>query len=245
MSKPRDPNRDKAFKLWVKSGKLMKPAEIAMKLGIDAARVRKWKSEEEWEAKPDPKRGAPRGNKNAKDNKGGGAPLGNVNAFVNGLRSKRLLPNNPALLALLEESGKCSPLDLLGLQIRTLSAQILNSIGIMNVSGPDDETKVLKKLKPGMFGEEQEWEYQHAWDKQGRALAAQSTAMSRLTTMIKQYEAMLRTLPACEVNEKQRLEIEKLKIEVKKLDPPSKQDNELTIIIDYGDGADGDSQGAI
>jgi len=234
VAKPRDPNRDKAFKLWVKSGRQMKPSEIAAKLGVDAARVRKWKSEDSWESKPDPKRGAPRGNKNAKDNKGGGAPVGNVNAFVHGLFSKQILPNNPRLREIFQASDKLSPIDLLWTQIRTLWTQVMYSQEIMHVNGIDDQTKVLKKFKPGEWGDESEWEYQHAWDKQGRAITAQASGMSRVTSMIKQYETMLRTLPADEVNEEQRLRIAKLKAEINSLSGGNSEP--VQIIDDIGGG---------
>lgn len=94
MARPRDPRRDEAKKLWLDSEKEMKLVDIAEKLDVSASTIRKWKSQDKWEDKTKgsapkskrsaPKRsGAPKGNRNAKGNKGGGAPLGNGNAAGN------------------------------------------------------------------------------------------------------------------------------------------------------------------
>mgnify|MGYP007023300247 CR=1 FL=1 len=121
----------------------------------------------------------------------------------------------------------------------------------MYVQDIEDETRVLKKRKREMGTEkvgagkdvkfktfvaslEEEWEYQHAWEKQGRALTSQTAAMGRITSMIKQYEALLRTLPADEVNEEQRLRISKLKAEVKELTDGNNEP--VQIIDDIGSG---------
>lgn len=87
MSRPKSPNRKKAIKLWIDSNRTLKPSEIAKKLGVSAALVRKWKCIDKWEELPPGKRkrGAPIGNKNAKGNKGGkGAPLRNTFAWKHG-----------------------------------------------------------------------------------------------------------------------------------------------------------------
>ncbi len=84
MSRPKSNNRDKAFKLWVKSGRTRESASIARELGISPGQVRKWKHLDAWDARPNQGRGAPIGNTNAKGNKGGGAPVGNSNGYKNG-----------------------------------------------------------------------------------------------------------------------------------------------------------------
>ena len=43
MPRPRSPNRDKAFELWLESGKNRTLKEIAQELGVSESRVRKWK----------------------------------------------------------------------------------------------------------------------------------------------------------------------------------------------------------
>lgn len=85
MPRERSPNRKKAFKIWCDSGRILKPSEIAKKIGVSASLVRKWKSVDEWELRTDPKPGAPLGNKNALGNKGGRAPLRNTNAVTHGM----------------------------------------------------------------------------------------------------------------------------------------------------------------
>ncbi|WP_281885656.1 phage terminase small subunit [Paenibacillus sp. YYML68] len=224
MSRAQSPERKKALKIWEKSGRTKKPAEIAAELGISAQLVRKWKSIDQWEEKPTPRQrgpGAPTGNKNAKGNKGGpGGPLRNAKAVTHGLYRK-FLPNDKETLEIFDVTDSMEPLDLLWASIRILWTNIIRAQKIMFVRDQDDMTKELKKEKNVHFGgeegggsEETEYEIQFAWDKQGAALTAQSSAMSRLTSMIKQYEDMLRTLPPEEILEEQRLRIEKLKLEI-------------------------------
>lgn len=95
MARAKSENREVARKLWVNSNGKMKLKEIAANLNISESQVRKWKSLDKWEvekpkrvAAPGKKLGAPKGNKNAKGNKGGGAPRGNKNALKTGLFEK-------------------------------------------------------------------------------------------------------------------------------------------------------------
>ncbi|WP_458117972.1 phage terminase small subunit [Bacillus sp. PK6-026] len=94
MARPRDPRRDEAFRLWKESSGTKKLKDIADELGVSSSTVRKWKATDKWEEKlkrSAPKLngsapfrpGAPKGNKNAKGNKGGKAPPGNENAKGN------------------------------------------------------------------------------------------------------------------------------------------------------------------
>lgn len=85
MAKRRDPKRDEALKLYLKKKGKLTPKEIADKLGVSAAKVREWKCRDKWESQL-PKRGAPKGNKNAVGNQGG-APKGNKNAETHGAYS--------------------------------------------------------------------------------------------------------------------------------------------------------------
>ena len=88
MARQKDENREKAKQLFLDSDGLMKNTEIAEALGIDSAKVRKWKCVDKWndalENKPK-KRGGQKGNKNAKDH---GAPVRNKNAETHGAYSK-------------------------------------------------------------------------------------------------------------------------------------------------------------
>ncbi|MEC0765726.1 phage terminase small subunit [Bacillus atrophaeus] len=101
MPRPRDPKRDEAFRLWKESDGTRLLKDIAEELGCSPSLIRKWKNQDQWEEKlngnvtkqndqsnsnvTNPV-GAPKGNKNAKGNKGnkrGKAPPGNQNAKGN------------------------------------------------------------------------------------------------------------------------------------------------------------------
>jgi hypothetical protein len=88
MAKRTDENRDKARQIFLDSDGLIKNTEIAEMLGIDSAKVRKWKCIDKWNealaGKPK-KRGGQKGNENAK---GHGAPKRNKNAETHGAYSK-------------------------------------------------------------------------------------------------------------------------------------------------------------
>lgn len=94
MPRPRDPRRDEAFEIWKNSGGTKKLKDIAEQLGVSDSQVRKWKNQDKWEDETKgnvtnqtkgnvTKRGAPKGNKNARGNKGGKAPPKNKNAAGN------------------------------------------------------------------------------------------------------------------------------------------------------------------
>lgn len=98
MARQRDPRRDQAKKIWLKSDgqKLLK--DIAEELGVSDSQIRKWKSQDKWDAElkgnvtiaksnVTNRGGAPLGNRNAKGNKGNrraSPPLGNKNALKTG-----------------------------------------------------------------------------------------------------------------------------------------------------------------
>lgn len=216
MSREQSPIQKKAFKLWCSLGRPRSSKEIADTLDITPELVRKWKSYYKWEQEPDPKRGAPKGNSNARGNKGGkGAPPQNDRAVKHGL-FRRFLPDDEETREIYDMVSVMSPLDILWESIVTKATNIIKSQRIMHVRDRDDETKVLKRSKPMEYGDEEEWEYQHAWDKQARALTSQATAMTALTRMIKEYEDLLRATPQEDVSEEHRLRLDKLKAEVDK-----------------------------
>jgi len=111
-----------------------------------------------------------------------------------------------------------SPIDILWDNIVIQYTAIVRAQRIMFVRGQEDQTKVLKKSSDTM----DEWEYQHAWDKQASFLQAQSRAMATLQSMITRYEELCRGDLA---SEEQRLRVEKLKAEVKTLEGKSGGDN--------------------
>jgi uncharacterized protein YjcR len=47
--RPRNPDRDRAFELWRDSGGTAKLKDIAEKLGVPDSRIRKWKTEDNWD----------------------------------------------------------------------------------------------------------------------------------------------------------------------------------------------------
>ena len=93
MARKRDKNRDKAKEFFLESNGLAGNGEIAEKLGVDSAKIRKWKCIDKWKEtleKMPKKRGAQKGNKNAA---GHGAPFGNKNAETHGAYSSIYLKN--------------------------------------------------------------------------------------------------------------------------------------------------------
>ena len=94
MGRARNPARNKAYDMWEKSDGKCKLKDIAAALGVLETQIRKWKSEDKWEQKkkerekkgafrkPAPKKGAPKGNKNAV---GAGAKKGNQNSKKSGV----------------------------------------------------------------------------------------------------------------------------------------------------------------
>lgn len=87
MPRKKDEKREKAEQIFLDSGGLAKNPEIAEALGVDPARIAKWKCMDKWkEALADrpKKQGAQKGNQNAK---GHGAPRRNKNAQTHGAYS--------------------------------------------------------------------------------------------------------------------------------------------------------------
>lgn len=87
MPRKKDIKREKAEKIFLDSDGLAKNVEIAKTLGVDPARIAKWKYMDQWaeKLKKKPKKqGAQKGNQNAK---GHGAPKRNRNAQTHGAYS--------------------------------------------------------------------------------------------------------------------------------------------------------------
>ena len=92
MPKARNPKRDTALELFIKSKGKVTSKEIAVKLDVSQDLVRKWKKTDRWEDKLRARGGAPAGNQNAK---GAGAPERNKNAETHGAFSKIYLDELP------------------------------------------------------------------------------------------------------------------------------------------------------
>lgn len=84
----RSPKRDQAREIWEKSCGRKSIKELAEELEVSEGQLRKWKSQDKWTAKRP--RGAPKGNQNAKGNKGPPkhTGMGNRNAETHGAYSK-------------------------------------------------------------------------------------------------------------------------------------------------------------
>lgn len=226
MPRARNPDSIEAEKLYHKGMLLV---EIAKKLNVPAGTVRRWKSTQGWDNNTKPetecaktrktersetkiekpsvrKRGAPKGNKNAK---GAGAPKRNQNAVKHGFFSK-YLPEDA--LSIIDDIEDKDYIDILWENIQICYAAILRSQKIMYVENKEElikEIKKMKKMKGEKGGAEIEWEFQFSWDRQATFLTAQARAMSELRALIKQYEEI--------ASEEQLAKVEKIKAETKRI----------------------------
>ncbi|KAF1678599.1 phage terminase small subunit [Bacillus sp. SKDU12] len=209
-----------AYKDYVKG---MKYKDLAEKYGVSVNTIKSWKQRHGWERKKGApieksvhtKKGGQPSNKNAVGNNGG-APQRNQNAVTHGFFSK-FLPEET--LEIMEEIQARSPADMIWDQIQLQYAAIIRAQRIMHVQDKDDMTKVLKKEKPGAFGDEQEWEFQFAWDRHATFLNAQSRAMGELRGLIKQFDQL-----AHEQDER-RLKLEQMRLNIEKAKKDINGDN--------------------
>ncbi len=222
MARAKSPNRERAFEIYREHDGNISSQEIADLLGEKVNNINTWRVKDKWK---DYKRGgAPKGNKNAVGNNGG-APEKNQNSKIHGFYSKYYPTKIRNIIKETEDSGG-SLLDIQWAQIMTQWANIINSQKIMYVKNQKDLTKELKrtKVQKDNLGSaknpdiqevyrEEEYELQFAWDKQAALLKAQSQAMGRLQSLIKQYDEMLHK-NWDEATEEQKLRVEKLKVQV-------------------------------
>nr|MDH3120154.1 phage terminase small subunit [Bacillus subtilis] len=225
-----------AYKDYVKG---MKYKDLAEKYGVSVNTIKSWKQRHGWERKKGApieksvhtKKGGQPGNKNALGNNGG-APQKNKNAVTHGFFSK-FLPEET--LEIMEEIQERSPADMIWDQIQIQYAAIIRAQRIMHVQDKDDMTKVLKKEKPGMFGDEREWEFQFAWDRHATFLNAQSRAMGELRSLIKQFDQLAHEQDERRLKlEQMRLNIDKTKAEVERLTNKDDDSSFEIIIKDKG-----------
>ncbi len=172
------------------------------------------------------KGGAPVGNKNALNNKGG-APVGNLNSLKHGIycdETKRL-PDEfikkwfpVGLKNAYEQTAdlRISKLDKLGHAIDMLWAKILVGQKITAIKNKKDITKELKKQSWGEKSSSEEFVIQFAWEKENNSLDVNSKAMDRLANMIDKYEKLLHENWDL-ATEEQKLRIDKLNLEISKL----------------------------
>jgi len=218
VARQRSTNRALALKMWLKSGRQMKLKDIAAELGVSDVQVRQWKYLDKWDEIPAKRpRGAPKGNKNAKGNKGGGAPKGNKNALKHGLYSK-FLPQNQEFQELLAIVSEMDPLDMLWHAVEIAFAKLLWAQRVMFVTGKDEMIKELKKKKVTSFGgedggytDETEWEFQFAWDRQATDIKAYAAIAKEFRAAVKQF------LAAAPENDERRLKLALMEAQVEKI----------------------------
>ena len=161
---------------------------FSKQLDLPEGTVRRWKSTYKWDnerserdsERSDKNKGAQPGNKNAS---GHGAPPKNSNAEKHGLFRKYLPEETFSIIDGLKDR---SPLDLIWDTIQIQYAAIIRSQQIMYVADRDDKTIEKVGTQDGnVIGEK--WEVQQAWDKQAGFLKAQSTAVTSLKNVVKDY----------------------------------------------------------
>lgn len=230
MPRARSPSREKAYKLWLASGKKRLLKDIAAELGVSEEQVRKWKCQDKWEKATllkdeksnitKKKRGGQPGNKNAK---GHGAPKRNKNAEKYGFLTKYLPEDTMDIVSTI---NAMDPLDILWQNISIQYAAIIRAQQIMYVNDKQDKTVEKVEEKNGkVIGER--FEVQQAWDKQANFLQAQSRAMQSLNAMIRRYDDMLHKRYDL-ATEEQKERINKLRAEVAKIKGEDQEIEDLT-----------------
>lgn len=214
----------------------MKQKEISSKYDISLNTLKSWIKRYNWSKEkkkgaPINKRGAPFSNKNSV---GHGAPKENKNAEKFGFFSKYLPEETRELI---QEISIKDKFDILWEQITIQYAAIIRAQKIMYVKDKEEMIKELKKHESTENGEKIEYEFQFAWDRQASFLNAQSRAMSELRSLIKQYDEMIHKDWNL-ATEEQKNRVEKLKCEVDNLSKDDDEDDELKIVVDYGDSND-------
>ncbi|PRS09036.1 hypothetical protein C6X95_18580 [Bacillus pumilus] len=205
----------------------MKYKDLAEKYGVSINTIKSWKKRHGWERKKGApkeksvhtKKGGQPGNKNAVGNSGG-APARNQNAKTHGFYSKHM----PAeAFEIMQDIQEFSPVDLLWEQIQIQFTAIVRAQKIMFVESKDEMIKELKKKKSMVSDsadiEEEEYEFQFAWDRHATFLNAQSRAMGELRSLIKQFDNIAHETDERRLKlEQMRLNIDKTKAEVEKME---------------------------
>jgi len=140
MPKARSPNREKAFRIYKEKGGKISNKELAELLNENEKTISNWKSRDKWNvvnsindcSNTTKKRGAQKGNKNAKGNKGGGAPLCNQNGYKHGIYSKILYSSLSDDEKELFETRDLNEVEELKLIISLCDIQILRFINLIN-----------------------------------------------------------------------------------------------------------------
>ncbi|WP_369878251.1 phage terminase small subunit [Bacillus sp. JNUCC-21] len=233
-----------AYKDYVKG---MKYKDLAEKYGVSVNTIKSWKQRHGWEREKGApseksvhtKKGGQPGNKNALGNNGG-APERNRNAVSHGFFSK-YLPEET--LSIMEEIQERSPANMIWDQIQIQYAAILRAQRIMFVQDKEEMIKELKKKKSFVSDvnevDEEEYEFQFAWDRHATFLNAQSRAMGELRSLIKQFDQLAHEQDERRLKlEQMRLNIEKTKKAINGGDENTKE-NEIATMLRKMVDADG------
>lgn len=212
MGKPRSPNRDKAFKIFMEHNGEIANREIARILKEKTSNISSWKNQDRWKNKvPHKKRGAPKGNLNSlKHGIYCNADKRLPNEFI-----KKWFPTGLKNAYNESENLDINKIDKLGHLIDILWAKILVSQKITAVKNKKDLTKELKKESLGNT-DSKAYEIQFAWDKQNDSLDVDSKAMERLSKMINTYEELIHKNWDL-ASEEQKTRISKMKAELCKI----------------------------
>lgn len=238
-------------------------ANLAEKHNIKLGTLKSRKSREKWSrdatskdatktkkvATKEKQVGAPKGNDNAKGNRGNPNPTPkfpkrNSIAEKHGFFSK-FLPEET--LEIMEAMNERSPADLIWGQIQIQYAAIIRAQRIMHVESKDEIIKELKKTKYDYYPRskedgggvekavtEEEYEFQFAWERQAQLLTAQSRAIGELRSSIRQFVEMADQDDERRLKlEQMQLNIDKTKAEISKLEKPdsNKQESEIAKML--------------
>lgn len=222
MSKTRSSNRDKAYELYKEHNGKINPKAIAELLGEKVVNIYAWKKNDNWDKKINSNVGAPKGNQNANCNKGG-APKGNINALKNG-KYRKIIPTTE--LGIINDFVKkgASHMDLLKINIYIAQSRLITLTSI-----PDED--IVKSKGKNLI----EFITQH--EQFIDRTKEFNRILSNLTKLIKEYEALTGEKYYLDLKYK---ELQNAKLEAEVAKAGKGLDNELKIVVDYGD-ADGNS----
>lgn len=156
MPRQRNPNREKAYQIWLDHKGNITNRRIAELLSENEKVIAVWKQRDKWNVvqqtetkvvQQSNKVGAPIGSRNALGNRGGyGGPAQNGKAVKHGL-FRKYLPDDEETREIYDSIGQMNSLDLLWENIQIKFTAIVRAQKIMFVRDRDDMTKVLKRQK--------------------------------------------------------------------------------------------------
>lgn len=220
MARMRDPNRDKAHEIWIQHNGQITNREIAKILDVDEKKIAVWKQRDGWNVvqqktnnvvQQKKKQGGQPGNRGNPNPKTKFAKR-NKAAEKHGFLSKYLPKES---MDIIEGIKNKSPADMIWDHIMIQYAAIIRAQKIMFVEDKDELIKELKRRKEsyspnGGSSEEEEWEFQFAWDRHATFMNAQSRAITELRTALRQFDEM------AHIDDERRLKLEGMQLGVEK-----------------------------